>query len=215
MKKFIKFLIILLTLTIIAIVVFLIIKLNKEDITVSENIENTVIEQKKENALVIDIGKKTEEEPVKEEPKQEPKKDAATITQEIYSLNSEIGTLYIPKTNLTTPIYCMQTSEKMEKMPCFIYATGELNEYGVVLITGHNKRNGKLFSNNKKLAEGDEFYFKDYNGKELKYTIYKKYITNSGDTSYLNIQSDKPIMALSCCTDANNDDRIIILGRAD
>ena len=86
---------------------------------------------------------------------------------------------------------------------------------GVTLITGHNKRNGKLFSNNKKLEEGDEFTFKDYEGKELKYTIYSKYITKDTDTSFLSIETDKPVMVLSCCTDANNDDRIIVMGRAD
>ena len=29
------------------------------------------------------------------------------------------------------------------------------------------------------------------------------------------METDKPIIALSCCTDASNNDRIIILGRAD
>lgn len=216
MKNKIKFLIIFL------IIIFLILtsyifmmKFYKKSTTtqVSNTNENDTLLQEEDNVLVVDMGKKPEED--EPEPEPEPVKDSATITNEIYSLNSEIGTLYIPKTNLTTPIYCMPPMEMMEKMPCFMYATGELNKPGVVFIIGHNKRNGKLFSNNKKLEEGDEFYFKDYTGIELKYTIDSKFVTNSEDTSFLNIETDKPIIVLSCCTDANNNDRLIIIGKAD
>ena len=45
--------------------------------------------------------------------------------------------------------------------------------------------------------------------------IYSKYITNSSDTSFLNIDTDVPVMVLSCCTDANNDDRIIVIGKVE
>ena len=218
MKNKIKFVIIfLLIIVLIFAIGIAIMKFYKKDnkIQVSNTNENNTVLQEDNNVLVVDMGKKEEEDKPEPEPKPEPVKDPATITNEIYSLNSEIGTLYIPKTDLTTPIYCVQSMDMMEKMPCFTYATGELNKPGIVFIAGHNKRNGKLFSNNKKLEEGDEFYFKDYTGVELKYIIDSKFTTNSGDTSFLNIETDKPIMILSCCTDANNDDRIIIIGRAD
>ena len=100
-------------------------------------------------------------------------------------------------------------------MPCFLYTTGGLNKPGATLIVGHNKRNGKLFSNNKKIQEGDEFYFKDYEGKELKYVVYSKFITTDGDMSFLNSNETNPVIALSCCTDANDENRIIVLGRAE
>ncbi len=48
-----------------------------------------------------------------------------------------------------------------------------------------------------------------------KYTIYSKFTTTSDDTSFLNTNVDVPTIALSCCTDASDDNRIIILGRAD
>lgn len=100
----------------------------------------------------------------------------------------------------------------MEQMPCFLYTTGGLNDVGVTLFVGHNRRNGTLFSNNGKLEEGDEFYFIDLNGTELKYIIYKKFITDEGDISFLNEDVDKPTIALSCCTDNDDDYRIILLG---
>lgn len=211
MKNNIKYILIILFFIIIAIAICLVVyfNLNKKEYVANEVQQNVAVEETTdENVLVVPVEGTGEKEP---EP--EPEKDAATWTNEIYNLNMEIGTLTIPKTNLTTPIFCKQS--KMEEMPCFLYTTGGLNRKGVTLITGHNKRNGKLFSNNKKLEEGDEFTFKDYEGKELKYTIYSKYITKDTDTSFLSIETDKPVMVLSCCTDANNDDRIIVMGRAE
>ena len=211
MKNNIKYILIILFFIIIAIAICLVVyfNLNKKEYVANEVQQNIAVEETTdENVLVVPVEGTGEKEP---EP--EPEKDAAAWTNEISSLNMEIGTLTIPKTNLTTPIFCKQS--KMEEMPCFLYTTGGLNRKGVTLITGHNKRNGKLFSNNKKLEEGDEFTFKDYEGKELKYTIYSKYITKDTDTSFLSIETDKPVMVLSCCTDANNDDRIIVMGRAE
>ena len=211
MKNNIKYILIILFFIIIAIAICLVVyfNLNKKEYVANEVQQNVAVEETTdENVLVVPVEGTGEKDP---EP--EPEKDAAAWTNEIYNLNMEIGTLTIPKTNLTTPIFCKQS--KMEEMPCFLYTTGGLNRKGVTLITGHNKRNGKLFSNNKKLEEGDEFTFKDYEGKELKYTIYSKYITKDTDTSFLSIETDKPVMVLSCCTDANNDDRIIVMGRAE
>lgn len=223
MKKNIKYIIIFLIIILIMIIILLI-KLNKENVvTTGENINivQEEIQEKEENALVVSIGKQEEQpqEPEEKEetpqPQPEPEKDAATVTQEIYDMNSPIGTLYIPKTGLKTEIYSSVIVEQMEKMPCFLYTTGGLNKTGVTLFVGHNRRNGKLFSNNKKLEEGDEFYFTDYEGKEMKYTIYSKFTTTEDDVSFLNNNVDAPTIALSCCTDASDENRIIILGRAD
>lgn len=211
----IKYIIVLLIIITIAICV-MILKMNKKDITEKEqNVENIIIEKNKventeDQTLVININSTQEEN---EESEQENKKDAATLTQEIYSMNAPIGTLNIPKTAVNTKIYSNVTVDKMEEMPCFLYTTGGLNEIGTTLFVGHNRRNGKLFSDNKKLEIGDEFYFIDYNGKELKYTIFNKFIANEGDISFLNEEVQKPTIALSCCTDADDDNRIIILGR--
>ena len=138
-----------------------------------------------------------------------------SITNDIYALNSNIGTLYIPKTKLTTSVYCNSSPTQMEKMPCFLYTTGGLNKNGITLIVGHNRRNGKIFSNNKRIEQGDEFYFTDLEGRKLKYKVYSKFITKDNDTSFLNGDFVVPTIALSCCTDASDDNRIIILGKAE
>ncbi len=191
------------------------IKEESQNISKQENIIKDY-DIKEENVLIFSV-QKPEEEPEEQEEKkvEEQTIDAATLTNEIYSLNMEIGTLYIPKTGLRTSIYSSVTVEKMEKMPCFLYTTGGLNKTGTTLFVGHNRMNGKLFSENRRLVEGDEFYFKDYEGNELKYTIYSKFITTESDTSFLDETVEKPTIALSCCTDENNENRIIILGKAE
>ena len=211
---------------IISIIVYLNIKANnkKNDVEINNTVSDTIID-KTDEPMVVELGNnvKTSENPKtdeensknKEESKNTQTLDAATLTQNIYNMNSEIGTLYIPKTGLTTAIYSNSSVSQMEKMPCFLYTTGGLNKPGATLIVGHNKRNGKLFSNNKKIEVGDEFYFKDYEGVELKYNVYSKFTTTDGDMSFLNPDETSPVIALSCCTDANDENRIIVLGRAD
>ena len=226
MNKKIKYTIItLIAILIIATVAIAIIKYNESKKTTApiNEPENT----SKENVMVIGINtekdnNQTEQnqtnstEPIQETNQNEkPTKDASALTQEIYNMNTTIGTLYIPKTKLNTKVYCNPDPQKMEKMPAFLYTSGGLNQVGITLFVGHNRRNGKMFSNNKKLSEGDIFYFTDYEGNKKKYTIYSKFITTSDDTSFLNTNVDVPTIALSCCTDASDDNRIIILGRAE
>ena len=232
MNKKIKYIIIpLIVILIITIAVIIVIKYNesKETVTPIEEPENT----SKENVMVIGINtenttnqeeqkqpennnnQQTEEPSQEPQPEPEPTRDASALTQEIYNMNTTIGTLYIPKTKLNTKVYCNPDPKKMEKMPAFLYTSGGLNQVGITLFVGHNRRNGKMFSNNKKLAVGDIFYFTDYEGNKKKYTIYSKFTTTSDDTSFLNTNVDVPTIALSCCTDASDDNRIIILGRAD
>lgn len=229
MNKKIKYIIIpLIAILIITIAVIIVIKYNesKETVTTIEEPENT----SKENVMVIGINTENttnqeeqkqpknnsnQQEQPQPEPEPEPTRDASALTQEIYNMNTTIGTLYIPKTKLNTKVYCNPDPKKMEKMPAFLYTSGGLNQVGITLFVGHNRRNGKMFSNNKKLAVGDIFYFTDYEGNKKKYTIYSKFTTTSDDTSFLNTNVDVPTIALSCCTDASDDNRIIILGRAD
>lgn len=168
-------------------------------------------QSKEENeTIIINIEKKAEKEE-----RVENKKDAATLTQEIYNINGPIGRLYIPKTGLNTEIYSNVTVDKMEEMPCFLYTTGGLNKIGTTLLVGHNRMNGKLFSDNDELEEGDEFYFKDIEGKELKYIVYSKTIKIDGDISFVREEVNNPTIALSCCTDNNDDYRIVILAKSE
>ena len=87
-----------------------------------------------------------------------------------------------------------------------------LNTVGNVVLVGHNYRNGQFFSNNKKLTNGDKIYITDLNGDKVTYIVYKVYQTSVNDTSSYNRDTDgKKEITLSTCTDASNDQRIIVL----
>ena len=191
---------------------------NKDDEVAEENeqTENIVEEETEANeTLIVGLDKEEVEEETTQEEVVETK-SASQLTQEIYDINGVIGTLNIPKTGLTTQIYSNVTVDQMEIMPCFLYTTGGLNEVGVTLFVGHNRENGLLFSNNDLLEEGDVFYFTDLNGEQKTYTVYSKFVTTDDDVSFLQEETDVPVIALSCCVDSSDTDmRTIILGRAE
>ena len=116
MKKNIKYILAIL-LIITTILIILLIKSNKEKTqNTNEQLSTSGINEEKENILVVGIDKKhTTNQPNEEEqkPAPEPIKDASTLTQEIYNMNSSIGTLYIPKTKITTEVYCNPDVGKM------------------------------------------------------------------------------------------------------
>ena len=173
MNKKIKYIIIILLaiLIIAAITIFIILKNKTQEVNQEINKEP---KQEEENVLVIGMEKneqqneapqnttepeKQPQEPAKNqatpstntsvqpEPEPEQPKDASTLTQEIYDMNTTIGKLYIPKTKINISVYSNSDTKKMEKMPAFLYTSGGLNQVGITLFVGHNRRNGKMFSN--------------------------------------------------------------------
>lgn len=185
----------------------------------NQAVENTIIEtpseQEEEDIQepLIAVIEKNEEE-VDEAPQI---RDAATITQDLQEMNINIGTLYIPKTGLSTDVYCKQDANKMEVVPCMLYTNNGPNQPGVTILVGHNRDNGLLFSNNSVLEENDEFYFKDYiNGEEKTYKVYSKSVKKNDDVSFYNEQSDKPIIVMQCClTPTDSENVLIIMARAE
>lgn len=171
------------------------------DTTIAEPIQ-------KEGPLIATIEEKQEElqeETVVEEIK-------PTIPRQYMGFNS-LGNIEIPKTGLNIPILETVTVKGLEVAPCILMKTGELNQSGNTLIVGHNYRNGKLFSNNKKLEPGDKIIVTNLDGVVKTYSIYQKFVTTAEDVSYLKREiTDKPEITLQCCTDYG-DDRIIILAK--
>jgi len=127
-----------------------------------------------------------------------------------------LGYITIPKTNVKEPILDVVTPEALDTAVAVLYPSNpQLNEPGNVVIIGHNYRNGKFFSDNKKLSVGDKVLIKDATGRELSYTIYQKFQTSEQDTSfYTRDTNGVPEITLSTCTD-DSKARIIILAKAD
>lgn len=127
-----------------------------------------------------------------------------------------LGYITIPKTNVKLPILEETTPKALETSVAVLYPSNniQLNEAGNTVIIGHNYRNGKLFSNNKKLSVGDKVLIKDASGRELTYIIYQKFETEPNDASFYNRDTNGiPEITLSTCTD-DSKKRIIIFAKA-
>ena len=129
-----------------------------------------------------------------------------------------IGTIEIPKTGISYPILeAPPTVKKLEVSVAAIYPQNAvLNTEGNVVIVGHNYRNGMFFSDNKKLSNGDKIYITDLNGNRVTYNIYNVFQTSVNDTSFYNRDTDGAMeVTLSTCTDASDDQRVIVEARAE
>lgn len=127
-----------------------------------------------------------------------------------------LGYITIPKTNVKEAILDTVTPETLNTAVAVLYPSNpQLNQPGNVVIVGHNYRNGKFFSNNKKLSTGDKIKIKDNSGTELTYTIYEIFETTEQDTSFYNRDTNGKIeVTLSTCTD-DSKARTIILARVE
>lgn len=125
-----------------------------------------------------------------------------------------VGKIEIQKTNVNYPIYQDITKVTLEAGVAIAYGPG-LNQTGNTVIYGHNFRNGKFFSNNKKLSKGDIIYITDLEGNKLAYRIYSIYITTPTDASYMIRDTEgRREISLQTCTD-DNSQRLIIWASAD
>ena len=96
-----------------------------------------------------------------------------------------IGYIKISKTNVSYPILVDMSPKALDLAVSAVYPISpKLNTPGNVVIVGHNYRNNKLFSNNKKLVVGDKIEITDLEGKTLTYTIYEIFQTSESDTAF-------------------------------
>lgn len=112
-----------------------------------------------------------------------------------------IGTIEIPKIKLKYPVLQKVTKKSLETSIAHLYGPG-LNEVGNNVIIGHNYRNGTMFSNVKKLENGNAIYITDLQGRRVKYIVYKTYRTSGDDATYMTRNTNgKREISLSTCTD--------------
>ena len=116
-----------------------------------------------------------------------------------------IGMIEIPATDVEYPIISDSDASVNSLNVAIVKlypATIGLNEVGNTVLVGHNYRNGTFFSNNKRLQLGDEIYITDTTGRRIKYEITRKYETSTGDSTYMNRDTNgKREISLSTCTD--------------
>ena len=120
-----------------------------------------------------------------------------------------LGTIEIPRTGVDLLILDARTTKALNTSCILQYGPGP-NQVGNTVIAGHNYRNGKFFSDNYKIENGDTIYITDNSGQRLKYVVYNKYQTTPEDADYMDRDTNgKPEISLTTCTD-DSKARIII-----
>ena len=124
------------------------------------------------------------------------------------------GYIEIPKTGIKYAIIETSSVKALETAVAIAYPSNPvLNTPGNVVIQGHNYRNGKFFSNNKKLKIGDKIKITDTSNKTLTYTIYEIFETTPEDAAYFTRDTGDNIeISLSTCTD-DGKARLVILAK--
>ena len=144
--------------------------------------------------------------------------DSSNSKAKKYKGFNVIGTIKIPKTNIEYPILDdPPTIKKLEVAVAALYPrNAEVNKEGNIVIAGHNYRNNLFFSNNKKLTNGDKIYITGLDGNRVTYVVYSVFQTSQDDTEFYNRDTDGAMeITLSTCTDASDDQRIIVFAKAE
>lgn len=187
----------------------------KQAETAVEEFENMVITVAIEDEKKGIEGPKNEENVSQIEEVEEQSQPSNTTKKVIkYKNYNTIGTIKIPRTNVSAPIVDEVTPTSISAAAAVLYGPG-LNKIGNTVIVAHNYRNGTFFSNNKKLEVGDKIYITDLTGKKVEYTIYNTYITDEFDFSYAtrNTNGKREISLSTCTTDPTT--RLVILAKED
>lgn len=122
------------------------------------------------------------------------------------------GKIEIPSIKVNLPILTVATDSSMKVAVGILYGVG-LNQIGNTVITGHNYRNGALFSKNDNIKNGDEIFITDVMGVRIKYIVFNKYYTTSTDFEYAtrDTAGSREITLQSCTDDGRS--RIIVCAR--
>lgn len=129
-----------------------------------------------------------------------------------------IGTVSIPKINVTYPIIdgATDTAEETEELlkisPTKFWGPNP-NEVGNFCIVGHNYRNARFFSKVPTLQMGDIVQVTDLLGKTIQYKVYNKYQVDPTDVSCTTqLTNGKKEVTLITCTD-DSKHRVVVKAR--
>ena len=141
-----------------------------EQIATTSSIDTT-IKKPEDDIIRIIIDDQEEITPEQEERIQEVQENSIVYTAANGIEYETDAILNIPALNIQYPVLS-DTSEELLEISLNKYWGPEPNEEGNYCIVGHNYRNGTMFSNVKKLENGDIIYITDTSGRKVKYTVY-------------------------------------------
>lgn len=132
-------------------------------------------------------------------------------TKIVSSQNSPfvIGMIKIDKINLNYPIISHSNKELLNISLCR-FAGPMPNEIGNLCIAGHNYVDYRFFSRLKELNKGDLIIIYDLYGKDVKYSVTKKYEVEADNLSCTNQNTQKNIITLLTCNNVSGKRLIIV-----
>lgn len=101
-----------------------------------------------------------------------------------------IGTIKIPKINISYPIFSEYTDEHLKISVCKFYGP-DLNSPGNLCIIGHNYNNGVFFSNLYKLNLDDIINIYDLSSNSTSYYIYDIFEIDANNLKYLDQNTNR------------------------
>lgn len=116
-----------------------------------------------------------------------------------------IGTIEIPKINISYPIFLEYSDELLKISVCKLYGA-DINTVGNLCIIGHNYNNGDFFSDLYKLNINDIINIYSLNSDAVSYSIYKIYEINPDNLDYLSQDTNgKKEITLITCNNSNRE----------
>ncbi len=200
-NKVLKYLIIILILSILFFILF---NIRKEDV-----IKESTTTEKIVSKTNINIQKNFIEEEQSTTNEQTVEKEYIETEFKGYKVSAK---LYIPKINLETYVLEQYSKQALLTSVTKFYG-GEPNKIGNFCIAGHNYGTPNMFQNLKNLNINDEILLIDTNGNKIKYIIYDIYKVLPNQTQCLSQQTNGQVeLTLITCT-LDSEKRIIIKAR--
>ena len=126
------------------------------------------------------------------------------------------GVIEIPKINLNYIIVSEVDSDSIEvAIAIQEQVSAGLNKVGNTVLVSHNYKNVTLFSNINNLVKDDKIYITDKTGTKQSYTIYDIYTTGTGDSEYMerDTNGQKEITLVTCTNETKS--KLVICAKAD
>lgn len=200
-NKVLKYLIIILILSILFFILF---NIRKEDV-----IKESTTTEKIVSKTNINVQKNFIEEEQSTTNEQTVEKEYIETEFKGYKVSAK---LYIPKINLETYVLEQYSKQALLTSVTKFYG-GEPNKVGNFCIAGHNYGTPNMFQNLKNLNINDEILLIDTNGNKMKYIIYDIYKVLPNQTQCLSQQTNGQVeLTLITCT-LDSEKRIIIKAR--
>ena len=200
-NKVLKYLIIILILSILFFILF---NIRKEDVIKESRTTEKIVSKTN-----INVQKNFIEEEQSTTNEQTVEKEYIETEFKGYKVSAK---LYIPKINLETYVLEQYSKQALLTSVTKFYG-GEPNKVGNFCIAGHNYGTSNMFQNLKNLNINDEILLIDTNGNKMKYIIYDIYKVLPNQTQCLSQQTNGQVeLTLITCT-LDSEKRIIIKAR--